>query len=256
MNEVRKYKVDQLQVKTYATRLEMGKHAAHEAAKKIKELLSTQDMVNIIFAAAPSQNEFLSSLCMQEGIDWRRINAFHMDEYMGLAPNAPALFGQFLKERIFDKVPFNQVHYINGNADDPALECKRYEELLKKFPADIVCMGIGENTHIAFNDPHVADFNDPQWLKEVVLDDMSRQQQVHDGCFKHIDEVPVSAITLTVPALFQAKYIFCMVPGLHKAPAVYHSLQEPVSEQYPSTILRKHPNATLYLDIDSASGLH
>ena len=172
-----------------------------------------------------------------------------------LAPDAPQLFGQFLKERIFDKLSFNEVYYINGNADDPAEECKRYAELLKKFPADIVCMGIGENTHIAFNDPHVADFNDPLLLKEVALDDMSRQQQVHDGCFAQIEDVPVSAITLTVPALFQVRYIFCMVPGINKAAAVQLSLNEAVSERYPSTILRKHDNVTLYIDRDSASKL-
>jgi len=255
MNEVKESIVNQLRVKIYETRSDMGADAAHEVSEKIKELLLRQDIVNIIFAAAPSQNEFLASLSQKEGIDWSRINAFHMDEYVGLDDHAPQRFGHFLKERIFGKVSFNKVHYINGNAGNPEVECRRYAELLKQFPADIVCMGIGENTHIAFNDPHVADFNDPLLVKGVTLEEMSRQQQVHDDCFARIEEVPVSAITLTVPALLQAENIFCMVPGNNKAQAVYHTLHEEVKENYPSTILRKHLNATLYLDKDSASML-
>lgn len=252
MSEIKESIVNKLRVKIYETRSEMGAEAACEVSEKIKELLLKQDIVNIIFAAAPSQNEFLASLSQKDGIDWSRINAFHMDEYVGLDIDAPQRFGQFLKERMFEKVSFNRVYYINGNADDSGAECKRYAELLKRFPIDIVCMGIGENTHIAFNDPHVADFNDLLLVKRVTLEAMSRQQQVHDDCFARIEEVPVSAITLTVPALLRAKNIFCMVPGNNKAQAVYHTLHEEVKESYPSTILRKHRNATLYLDKDSA----
>jgi glucosamine-6-phosphate deaminase len=255
MSEVKESIVNKLRVKIYETRSDMGADAAYEVSEKIKELLLKRNIVNIIFAAAPSQNEFLNSLSQKKGIDWDRINAFHMDEYVGLENNAPQRFGHFLKERIFEKVSFNKVYYINGNADNSEIECERYADLLKQFPADIVCMGIGENTHIAFNDPHFADFNDPLLVKRVTLEEMSRQQQVHDDCFAHIEEVPVSAITLTVPALLQAKNIFCMVPGNNKAQAVYHTLHEEVKENYPSTILRKHSNAVLYLDKDSASML-
>lgn len=255
MSEVKESIIDKLKVKIYEKRSDMGASAAFEAAAKIKDLLLKQSIVNIIFAAAPSQNEFLDSLSKEEGIDWSRINAFHMDEYVGLDGDAPQCFGQFLKERIFGKVTFNKVYYINGNMDDTEAECKEYAELLKQFPVDIVCMGIGENTHIAFNDPNLADFNDPVLVKRVILEEMSRLQQVHDGCFAHIEEVPVSAITLTVPALLQAENIFCMAPGNNKAEAVYHTLHEEVKEKYPSTILRKHHNATLYLDKDSASML-
>ena len=233
----------------------MGENAAYDVSKKIKELLVKKDIINIIFAAAPSQNEFLSTLSSEEGINWSRINAFHMDEYVGLKSPAPQRFGQFLKERIFGKVSFNKVFYINGEAGDLALEGKRYADLLSQFPADIVCMGIGENTHIAFNDPHEADFHDPLMVKEVNLDQASRQQQVNDGCFVNIDEVPVSAITLTVPTLLQAKNIFCIVPGNNKAQAVYHTLNDEINDKYPSTILRNHNNATLYLDKESASKL-
>lgn len=255
MGEVQELTVNKLKVKIYETRSEMGSAAALEVAEKIKELLWEQENVNIIFAAAPSQNEFLNSLSQERGIDWNRVNAFHMDEYVGLDEGAPQRFGQFLKAGIFDKVSFHKVYYIDGSASDPEVECKRYADLLKQFPADMVCMGIGENTHIAFNDPHVADFNDQLLVKEVTLDEVSRQQQVHDACFAHLAEVPKSALTLTVPALLQASHIFCMVPGNNKAQAVYHTLNNEVKANYPSTILRNHPHATLYLDQDSAAKL-
>jgi len=246
---------NRMKVKIYETRLQMGDEAAYEVGKKIKELLLSREFVNIIFAAAPSQNEFLSSLSQQPDVDWSRVNAFHMDEYMGLDEEAPQRFSQFLKERIFDKVPINKVYYINGNADDPDVECHRYSDLLKKYPTDIVCMGIGENTHIAFNDPYVADFNDPLRVKVVALDKVSRQQQVNDGCFEKIEEVPAFAITLTVPALLHANYIYCIVPGAKKASAIYYTMNMYANEIYPSTSLRNHNNAILYLDKESAAQL-
>lgn len=255
MSEIKELTANELKVKIYETRLEMGSSAAEDVAKKLKELLIEKEQVNMIFAAAPSQNEFLEALAQQEGVDWQRVNAFHMDEYIALPGDAPQSFGQFLKERIFDKVSFAEVHYLNGNANDLDEECRRYSKLLQQYPPDIVCMGIGENTHIAFNDPHLADFNDPLLVKIVDLDKVSRQQQVNDGCFAHIDDVPVSAITLTVSALLQADTIYCIVPGEKKAEAVYHTLNSEVTERYPSTILRRHSNATLYLEKDSAANL-
>lgn len=253
MSQVKQWTTDKLKVKIFETRNDMGRNAAYDVSQKISDLLTEKDFINIIFAAAPSQNEFLSTLSGGEGINWSRINAFHMDEYVGLK-NATQRFGQFLKERIFSKVPFKKVYYINGESD-PVLEGKRYADLLMKFPADIVCMGIGENTHIAFNDPHEADFHDPLMIKEVNLDEISRRQQVHDGCFPSIDEVPISAITLTVPTLLNAKNIFCIVPGNNKAQAIYHTLNDEINEKHPSTILRNHENAVLYLDKESASML-
>lgn len=240
-----------LQVKIYENRQSMGEGAADDVANKIKELLNQKKELNIIFAAAPSQNEFLAALSKNK-LEWNRINAFHMDEYIGLDKTHPERFGNFLKERIFDKVPFHKVYYLNDDPENPRKECKRYTELLLKYPPDIVCMGIGENAHVAFNDPYVADFNDPFMVKVVNLDEISRLQQVHDGCFESIKEVPVSAVTLTVPALMRASYIYCMVPGINKADAVYHTLKDGVSEKYPSTSLRKHPHAILYLDKKSA----
>ncbi|HZG24783.1 MAG TPA: glucosamine-6-phosphate deaminase [Chitinophagaceae bacterium] len=247
--------VDHLLVKTYDSRLLMGASAAQDVAGKINELLSVQEFVNIIFAAAPSQNEFLNHLAAEKSVNWSRVNGFHMDEYVGLHENASQRFGQFLKEKIFGKASLNNVYYINGNAEDLDAECKRYQNLLTRFPPDIVCMGIGENTHIAFNDPHTADFEDPLLVKVVTLDEASRQQQVNDECFTHLEEVPTSAITLTVPALTRAGFIFCIVPGKNKALAVTRTINSEVTETYPATILRTHYHAILYLDKESAAGL-
>ncbi|MGN6434945.1 MAG: glucosamine-6-phosphate deaminase [Agriterribacter sp.] len=252
MSYTKELTTNQLKVKVYNTRLEMGEHAAADVAAVLRSLLAQRDFINMIFAAAPSQNEFLDALCRQPGIDWSKMNAFHMDEYIGVSPDAPQRFGQFLKERIFDRLSFKQVFYIDGNAADAAAECERYSNLLKQYPVDVVCMGIGENGHIAFNDPHVADFNDAALVKTVQLADASRHQQVNDGCFASVEEVPVSAITLTISALMKASAICCVVPGSHKADAVFHTLNSAVNEENPATVLRTHANATLYLDKDSA----
>lgn len=243
---------DRLEVNVFKTRLAMGQEAAERVAQKINELLQTKEQLNMIFAAAPSQNEFLEAL-LAKRIDWTRINAFHMDEYIGLDADAPQGFGNFLRDRIFSKVPFKNVEYLNGNAPDPGLEGERYAGLLQDHPADICCMGIGENTHLAFNDPHVADFNDPKWVKVVDLDLECRQQQVNDGCFNELNEVPINALTLTISTLFNASYAYCMVPGEKKAPAILHTLTEAISEKFPSTILRNHPNAVLFIDEASSA---
>jgi len=242
---------DNLTIMAEDTRALMGKLAAAAVAAKINSLLELKPVINIIFAAAPSQNEFLENL-LQANIDWSSINAFHMDEYLGLDAAAPQGFGNFLRERLFDQVAFRAVHFLNGNAENPSQECIRYAELLEQNPVDLVCMGIGENTHLAFNDPHVADFNDHVLVKVVDLDLECRVQQVNDGCFEALEEVPTHALTLTIPALLKADYIFAMVPGEKKATAVYHTLNADISEKYPSTILRKHPNAILFVDDKSS----
>ncbi|MFC5409431.1 glucosamine-6-phosphate deaminase [Larkinella bovis] len=248
----RTFQVDQLRVNLYPNRRELGQHAARAVADKIRELQQTQERINIIFASAPSQNEFLETLAQETGLAWDRIRAFHMDEYVGLATEAPQSFGQYLKQQLFDKVSIREVFYLNGTAPDAGDECQRYSALLEQYPTDIVCLGIGENCHIAFNDPHVADFNDPQLVKLVALDLTSRWQQVHDECFETLEQVPETAITLTIPALLRGKHLFCMVPASHKAEAIQHTLVDAVSEQYPATILRTHPNTTLFIDQDSA----
>ena len=244
--------IDQLDVKVFETRAQMGKEAATLVAAKIKQLLETKEFINIIFAAAPSQNEFLATLSSASDIAWERINAFHMDEYIGLSDDAPQRFGNFLKEAIFDRVPFHSVFFLNGNATDIVQECKNYAQLLEEYPTDIVCMGIGENCHIAFNDPPVADFNDSFVVKEVQLDEACRIQQVNDGCFDELRKVPNYALTLTVPTLMKAPAVYCMVPGPKKADAVFYTLTADITELHPSTILRNHPNAILFIDKDSS----
>ena len=251
MREINK---DKLNVKIYSGRPELGSAAAEILTAKISELLKTKEYINIIFASAPSQNEFLAEL-LHKNIEWNRINAFHMDEYIGLHPDASQGFGNFLKDRLFTKVNCREVNYLNGNATDPQDECKRYSDLLIKYPTDIVCLGIGENTHLAFNDPHVADFNDPLIVKVVDLDQDCRSQQVNDGCFATIDDVPTHALTITMPALFKSTFAYAIVPGKFKANAIFHTLNSDISELYPSTILRRHDHAVLFIDEDSASKL-
>lgn len=246
------FKADHLKVEIYADRKAMGEAAAAAVAERINQLLAKQSFVNIIFAAAPSQNEFLAALVISS-VDWQRVRAFHMDEYIGLSEAAPQRFGNFLKESIFSKLPFAAVYYLEGDAGAIEQACSSYSQLLHQYPVDIVCMGIGENGHIAFNDPPVADFKDGKQVKLVELEQACRQQQVNDGCFAAINQVPVSAVTLTIPALMAAEYIYCMVPGPGKAAAVYNTLHQPVAEQYPSTILRTHTAAVLYLDALSSS---
>jgi len=215
-------------------------------------LLKSKEWVNVIFASAPSQNEFLNEINKRD-IEWKRVNAFHMDEYVGLDKDSPAGFGNFLKDRLFKNVQCREVNYMDGNAADIQDECKRYADLLTKYPTDIVVLGIGENTHLAFNDPHVADFNDPLIVKVVDLDHDCRVQQVNDGCFANIDEVPTHALTITMPALFNSTCAYAIVPGKFKSNAIHHTLTSDISELYPSTILRNHSDATLFIDQDSAS---
>ncbi|MDQ1908942.1 glucosamine-6-phosphate deaminase [Paenibacillus sp. GD4] len=246
----KKWTVDKLQVQVYPGRSELGISAAQEAAEAIRERLREQDRVRIVFAAAPSQNEFLEQLCREEGIDWSRITAFHMDEYIGLRKGAAQRFSEFLRRNIFDKVCPGTVHLIDG-CEDVEAECRRYEELIQEAPIDIVCLGIGENGHIAFNDPPVADFADQEMIKPVPLEEACRLQQVNDGCFPDLSSVPTHAITLTIPALMSGKRLFCMVPGPTKRQAVRNTLTQPVSTACPATVLRSHPNCTLYVDVES-----
>ena len=249
---MRTFTKDKLEVRAYGSRAEMGAAAARDISACIHKLLESKEEINIIFAAAPSQNEVLASLVADKTIPWERINAFHMDEYVGISPDAPQGFALFLRRAIFDKVPFRSVNLIDCTAE-PQAEAERYSALLKQYPTDIVCMGIGENGHIAFNDPHVADFNDPKAVKVVDLDDICRMQQVHDGCFASLDEVPKYALTLTVTTLASADYRFCVVPAATKANAVKNTVLGEIGEACPATVLRIKDNSILYCDADSAA---
>lgn len=246
----KQFKVDNLDVKVYDTRLAMGKGAAEDAIAYLKDLLAKKDEIYMIFAAAPSQNEFLAAVADAEGIDWGRVHALHMDEYVGLPDDAPQGFGNFLRRAIFNKVPFASVDYI-GTSSDAEATIERYDAILATHHVDVVFMGIGENGHIAFNDPHVADFDDPNRIKKVDLDLTCRTQQVHDGCFAALEEVPEYALTLTCPTLFSADRLFCVVPAATKADAVKATVTGPIGEHCPATILRCHKCATLYIDADS-----
>lgn len=252
---MKEMKADKLNVKIMPDRTEMGQVAAKDIVTAIKKLLSEREEINMIFAAAPSQNDVLKAL-VESDVEWSRVNAFHMDEYIGLDKNAPQGFGNFLVDHIFGQVPFKSVNLIDCASMDPEMECERYTSLLMENPVDIIVMGIGENGHIAFNDPWVADFNDTKKVKTVLLDEVCRQQQVNDGCFEKLEQVPQKAITLTCPVFIHAPQLFCIVPAITKAQAVKRTLQGEINEECPATVLRTHDSAVLYLDADSASLLN
>ncbi len=234
-------------LKVFHTREEMGKAAAEEAADCLRTLLAQKEEVNCVFAAAPSQNEFLESLTNAEGIDWTRVNGYHMDEYVGFEIGHKSSFNNFLTNAIFSKVPFKSVNLIDGSNEAEA-EAKRYGALLDSIQIDITFMGIGENGHIAFNDPPVADFNDKKAVKVVELDQVCRMQQVHDKCFSTLEEVPTHALTVTVPKLISASHIFCIVPTEKKRAATKAALTGEISEDCPASILRRSGNVKMFAD--------
>lgn len=246
---LKKIKTEMLETSIFETRAEMGVAAAQAAAIAIRAVLEEKGYANVIFAAAPSQNEMLEALSEQQ-IDFTRIHAFHMDEYEGLSIREEQSFARYLHDHIFSLAPFASVHYIPAHKGAEAA-CAEYTQLLNNNPPDVVCMGIGENGHIAFNDPPVADFNDPEVIKRVQLDEICRMQQVHDGCFPDLNAVPQYALTLTVPALMSARYLICTVPSASKANAVKSMLEGPYGESCPATALRKHNGAKVFLDADS-----
>lgn len=239
--------VDKLKLNVFDSRTAMGEAAGKAVETKIHELLTEKEELRMVFAAAPSQNEFFAYLRRSSVIPWERITAFHMDEYIGLPSDAEPLFANFLKRNLFDQVNFKKVHLIDGN-NDPEDECARYASLISEKPIDIICLGIGENGHIAFNDPPVADFDDPAIIKKVTLDLACRQQQVNDGCFPSITEVPVEALTLTIPTLISADYLFCIVPGRLKREAVKNAIHGPVTTACPASILQTHRQCEMYMD--------
>lgn len=246
------FKKGKLQVKIFEDRDNLGKEAAVLVAQKMMELFKEKETLSMVFAAAPSQEEFLIELGKISEIIWERVVAFHLDEYIGVLPNSKQSLGNFLNERLFQKVLPKRVYFLNGTAEDIEAECNRYATLIKKHPFDIACIGIGENGHLAFNDPPFADFNDTNLVKVVELDPISRQQQVNDGCFQSIDDVPRKAITLTIPAILSARFIYCIVPGKSKAEAVKRTLEGPITSLCPASILREHDNTILFLDKNSA----
>ncbi|MBS0661621.1 MAG: glucosamine-6-phosphate deaminase [Verrucomicrobia bacterium] len=252
----RQLQVDQLAVEVHSSRLELGQAAASAAAGHLREVVRRNGRARVVFACAPSQDEFLAALTAAPGIEWGRVTAFHMDEYVGLPASHAASFRSYLRRHVTARVALAAVHELAGDARVPADECRRYADLLRADPIDAVFLGIGENGHLAFNDPPVADFSDPVWVKAVELDDACRTQQVNDGCFPTFDAVPRMALTLTIPALMSARRLFAIVPGPRKARAVASALRGPVGHHCPASILRRQSHARLYLDLESARELN
>lgn len=247
--------VDLLNVEIYPDRAAMGDAAAQRAASILRQALARRGRARIIVASAPSQQELIASLTAAPDLDWSRIAVFHMDEYVGLPAGHSATFRAWQQQHLLSRIEPTAFHGIRGESADLDAEIMRYTTLLQEAPIDLVCMGIGENGHIAFNDPPVADFNDPCLIKKVALDEACRQQQVNDGCFPETAAVPTHALTLTCPALMSGRAIVCVVPGPRKAAAVKATLEGPIATACPATILRNHPDAVLYLDADSACSL-
>jgi glucosamine-6-phosphate deaminase len=244
---------DSLSVRIYTSRAELARDVAEVARGCLLDAISCQGSAAVIFAAANSQVQAIEALVALGGIDWSRITMFHMDEYLGIDAQHPASFRRFLRERLEAKLKPKQFHYIQGDCLLPLAECERYTRLLQAQAIDLCLLGIGENGHIAFNDPPVADFEDPHTVKLVKLDDACRQQQVGEGHFPNLPAVPQYAITLAIPALCSAKRMLCIVPEGRKARAVEDALRGPISAACPASFLRKQPHCTLFLDADSAS---
>jgi glucosamine-6-phosphate deaminase len=238
-------------VRVFPSRQRAGEAAAADVADELRRRLAAAAQVRMIFAAAPSQAEMLDALVASPDIDWNRVTAFHMDEYIGLPEDASERFGNWLRRHLFDRVPFGRVHLLAPDPD-PDGASRAYAERLAAAPIDIVCLGIGVNGHLAFNDPPVAELADPLDVKVVELDDVCRQQQVDDECFPDFESVPKRAVTLTIPRLLAADRLFCVVLGPAKRRAVDDALNGPLGAACPASALRTHPDCTLYLDEEAA----
>lgn len=246
---------EQLAVSVYADGAALGQAAAAVAADSIRQAIAARQVANVVFASANSQLDFLHALRAQPDIAWQAVNVFHMDDYLRLPPGHPAGFAAFLRRHLLDGVGVQSFYPIPAHAADVDAACRAYEWLLRAHPIDLCCLGIGENGHVAFNEPPVADFNDPQWVKTVALDEVSRRQQVGEGHFPTLASVPTHAMTLTIPALRAARLMVCIVPEARKAEAVRKALLGPITTGCPASILRQTPHARLFLDRDSAASI-
>jgi len=252
---VKSFKVDLMTVEIYESDVALGRAAAEYAAGKVQEAIRERGQANLILATGASQFAFLETFKNISSVDWSKIRVFHLDEYKDISDQHPASFRKYLRERILDEVKPAEVNYLAGDAQDIEAETMRYENLLKTHPIDLACIGIGENGHIAFNDPAVADFNDPRLVKVVELNDACRRQQLGERWFPTLEDLPREALSLTIPAIMSSKVISCVVPDKRKAAAVYNALYGSVSTACPASILRKHSAVTLFLDLLSAAEL-
>jgi glucosamine-6-phosphate deaminase len=250
---LRESKVGGLCVREFESKASLGKEAAAHAWFQIQQAIRKRGKARLLFSAANSQLDMIDSLTALPGIDWNRVEAFHVDEYLGMSATHPASFAGWIRRNLEARVHPRKVHYLAGDAANTAGECARYAALLSSAPIDISFLGFGENGHIGFNDPHVADFSDPFAVKAVSLDERCRLQQVREGHWPSLSTVPTWGITLTCPTLVSASCIICCVPGENKAEAVRSALEVPISTSCPGSVLRTHPNATLFLDSQSAS---
>jgi len=248
--EIKSYKIDNLQVKVFNQESDTGYAAAEFVASKLVNVIEERGAANLILATGTSQFSFLEAL-KKMNVQWSKITVFHLDEYIGISGQHPASFRKYLRERILDEVKPGKVYLINADAENLDAEMEKYETLLKSHPIDVACIGIGENGHIAFNDPPVADFNDPRWVKMVELDEACRRQQLGEGWFPTFEDVPKYAVTLTIPAIMHSKTISCVVPGQRKAKAVHNTLYGEISTSCPASILRSHPDTVVFLDSES-----
>ena len=259
MSAPRHLQAGRLAVEIHPDRAALGRAAGRAVARHLRELLARQGAARVIFACAPSQDEFLAALIAASrsaelGFDWAGVTAFHMDDYVGFAADHPQSFRRYLRTHLLDHVAVGAFHPLPAELP-PAVACARYAALLAAAPIDLICLGIGENGHLAFNDPPVADFADPARVKVVALDDACRRQQVNDGCFPTLADVPTHALTLTLPVFRDARRLSAHVPGPRKAAAVRATLQDPRGTACPATLLRDHPDATLYVDETAAADL-
>ena len=242
-----------LDVCIFESKESLGKEAAREAAVLIRKAIEQRGSARLLFSAANSQLPMIENLTANADINWSCVEVFHVDEYVGLTTTHAASFGGWLKRHVVDRVHPMRPHYLAGDAQDLDKECQRYADLLQQKPIDISFLGIGENGHIGFNDPHEADFSDSQAVKVVTLDERCRLQQVGEGHWPSLSSVPKQGVTTTCPALVNASHIICCVPGANKSEAVRNALEGPISTSCPATIIRAHPDAKLYLDLQSAS---
>ncbi len=250
---IRSFTVDALPVRVFASQSAMSDDAAFTVREILADALARQGQARVILATGNSQIDFLSRLAALGGVDWSCVTLFHMDEYIGLDRDHPACFRRYLRERVERVLHPRAFHYIEGDAPDAHIECARYAALLRAEPVDLCCLGVGENGHLAFNDPPVADFNDPHAVKIVEMDHACRMQQVGEGHFPNAEAMPKHAVTLTIPMLCSAKKLVCLCPETRKAAVVKTMLQGPIATSCPASILRTQPHALLLLDKDSAS---
>ncbi len=250
---MKSFVADALPVRVYDTEAQLASDAAQQARDHLQAVLRQNGSAAVILATGNSQLQFLDALAALGGVDWSQVTLFHMDEYLGLDDRHRASFRHYMRERVESRVKPRVFHYLEGDALLPLSECARYASLLSAQPIDLCCLGIGENGHIAFNDPPVADFSDPHQVKLVKLDEGCRQQQVGEGHFPNLEAVPQYAFTLTIPMLCSARRMLCIVPERRKAQAVRDSLKGPVTTACPGSILRKQAHCTLFLDAASAS---